>query len=224
MSVEEEMASSMNQNIESEDLHQKLREMVAAACEHPPGSLKRQQLLNQLVYQMQQSGRIWRGWGSVSDEDYEDALQQTWLWFCQNLSQYNSEKGGVINWFNIHLKGRLLDIHRRIAQQQATRVTYFDQELDFIDNLPALGKAQPILEETLEWIKTQGTLRSLHLCSCPQINCQVLLLRRLPPEEKTWHEIAREFGVAAVTLSSFYRRKCFPCLLAFGRLQAYIDT
>ncbi|MGB6294814.1 MAG: sigma-70 family RNA polymerase sigma factor [Rivularia sp. (in: cyanobacteria)] len=212
----------------SEGLNERLIQLATEIKKHPKGSLKRQQLLNQLIYQMQQSGRIWLG-GEMNPQYYEDALQQTWFWFCKNIDNYDASKASIITWLNSHLKFRLLDIRQQLAIDKKTRATKpKDEELDFIDvvnNLPAPEKPQPILEETQKWIETEGSkLRSLHVRSCPHINCQVLLQFKLPPNEKTWRELAEKFGKRESTLNHFYNHKCFPCLLAFGRAQGYIDT
>ncbi len=212
----------------SEDLYQKLNQLVAEIQQHPSGSLKRQRLLNQLIYQMQQSGKIWLGAG-IPPQYYEDALQQTWLWFCKNLYKYDASQANVLTWFNAYLKFRLLDIRQEIAKEKKTRVTKSKDEesnsIDPIDNLPAADKVPPILEETLQWIETQGSeLSSLHVRSSPHINCQVLLKHKLPPNAKTWRELAEKFGKRESTLNHFYNHKCLPCLLAFGKAQGYIDT
>lgn len=214
--------------IYSENLNERLNELLAAICQHPYGSLKRQRLLNQLIYHMQQSGKIW-GRGDILPQYYEDALQQTWFWFCRNIHKYDASQANVVTWFNAHLKFRLLDIRQEIAKEQKTRVNKLQDEesnlVDPVDNLPAPEKPQPILEETLKWIETQGsTLSTLHVRSCPHINCQVLLKDKLPPDVKTWRDLAEKFGKRESTLNHFYNHKCLPCLLDFGRAQGYIDT
>ncbi|MEO1186411.1 MAG: sigma-70 family RNA polymerase sigma factor, partial [Cyanobacteria bacterium J06636_27] len=93
----------------SESLNEQLNRLATAVCQHPQGSLNRQRLLNQLIYQMQQSGKIWLG-GDIIPQYYEDALQLTWFWFCKNISKYDASQANVITWFNAHLKFRLLDI------------------------------------------------------------------------------------------------------------------
>ncbi|MEA5598395.1 sigma-70 family RNA polymerase sigma factor [Rivularia sp. UHCC 0363] len=214
--------------IHSENLNQQLNQLATEVCQHPKGSLKCQRLLNQLIYQMQQSGKIWKG-NDIREQYYEDALQQTWFWFCKNIHNYDASQANVITWFNVHLKYRLLDVRREIAEEEKTKATNLKYEesnpIDPIDNLPAPDKPQPILEETLEWIETQGSeLRRLHVRSFPHINCQELLKSKLPPDAKTWRELAEKFGKRESTLNHFYHHKCFPCLLAFGRAQGYIDT
>lgn len=212
----------------SEGLNEQLNQLATEVCQHPRGSLKHQQLLSQLIFQMQQSGKIWLG-GDLIPQYYEDGLQQTWLWFCKNIHKYDASQANVITWFNSHLKFRLLDIRQEIAKDKKTRITKSKHEelnfIDPIDNLPAPSKPQPILEETLEWVETQGSeLRSLHVRESPHINCQVLFQHKLPPDAKTWRELAEKFGRRESTLNHFYNHKCLPCLLAFGRAQGYIDT
>lgn len=212
----------------SESLNEQLNQLATEVSQHPHGSLKRQQLLNQLIFQMQQSGKIWLG-GEVIPQYYEDALQKTWFWFCKNIENYDASQASVITWFNSHLKFRILDVRQEIAEEKKRRATKSEHEelnfIDPVDNLPAPDKPQPILEETLEWIETQGSeLRSLHVRSSPHINCQELFKHKLPPDAKTWRELAEKFGKRESTLNHFYNHKCLPCLLAFGRAQGYIDT
>ncbi|MEO1428072.1 MAG: sigma-70 family RNA polymerase sigma factor [Cyanobacteria bacterium J06633_8] len=212
----------------SESLNEHLNQLATEVSGHPRGSLKRQQLLNKLIFRMQQSGKIWVA-GDIIPEYYEDALQKTWFWFCKNINNYDPSQANVITWFNAYLKFRILDIHREIAEENNSRVHKSeDDELNFKDavaNIAAPKKPQPILEETLEWVESQGSeLRRLHVRSSPHINCQELFKHKLPPNEKTWRELAEKFGKRESTLNHFYNHKCLPCLLAFGRAQGYIDT
>ncbi len=64
-------------------------------------------------------------------------------------------------------------------------------------------------------------LRRIHIRDRPDINCQVLIADRLPPEIP-WSELAQKYGVAIATLSNFYQRQCFPLLLNFGKSQGYL--
>ena len=217
--------STQNQ---TDELHDQLRQLVAETCCHAKGSLARQKSLNRLVWRIQQSGKLLRGTGVLH---YEDALQQTWLYFCRNLCEatttdpYDPERASVLTWINAHLKRRLQDIYQEAAKQKAVRAggQMFDDVLDPLKKLPARPEPPPILEDIREWIDKEGSrLQQIHLRDRPDVNCQVLLLHRLP-SETSWEELARAFGVAIPTLSSFYQRKCFPLLLEFGKSQGYID-
>ena len=73
------------------------------------------------------------------------------------------------------------------------------------------------------WVKTDpdGELQKVHIEGHPEVNCQVLLLKRLPPETP-WKALAAEFGLSVGSLSSFYARKCLPRLRAFGQSEGYL--
>ncbi|MDX2231589.1 MAG: hypothetical protein NW220_18270 [Leptolyngbyaceae cyanobacterium bins.349] len=76
-----------------------------------------------------------------------------------------------------------------------------------------------LLEEVIEWVKTDSdrNLQQTHLKNRSDVNCQTLILLRLPPETP-WKEISAQFGVSIPTLSSFYRRNCIPYSRKFVQL------
>lgn len=206
-----------------------LRQLVIATCSQPRGSLERQRRLNQLIWHIQRSGKLLRGSGVPN---YEDALQQTWLYFCRNLCEavtadpYDSTKASVITWINAYLKRRLQDNYQAVAEQQAKTLSWqpsdLDDSADPIAQLPARPDVPPILDEIQAWLERDGKqLRRIHVRDRPEINCLVLIQRRLPPET-SWEQLAQEFGVAIATLSNFYQRECFPRLLSFGQSQGYL--
>jgi hypothetical protein len=122
----------------------------------------------------------------------------------------------------------LSDRQREVLQQQAERalgqVTETGELLNPIGNLPAPANPPPILEEIREWVEREGTqLRRIYVRDRPDVNCQVLILRRLPPET-AWETLSQEFGVAIATLSNFYQRECFLRLLMFGQSQGYLNS
>ncbi len=55
-----------------------------------------------------------------------------------------------------------------------------------VDTLEASTEIPPILEVTRQWVETdpQGELRRIHIQGHPKVTCQVLILKRLPPETK----------------------------------------
>ncbi|BAT55840.1 hypothetical protein NOS3756_48340 [Nostoc sp. NIES-3756] len=195
-----------------------LTALVKETCQHPRGSIERQKGLHEIIWRIQQSGKLLRGTGV---RDAEDAIQKTWLYFCLNLCEattseepYNSEKGNVITWLNSYLRYRLKD---NIVSDNDI------EELDPSDFIPARPEPPPILEEIEEWIKQEAhNLRRIYVSNRPDINCLVLIKRRLPPEA-SWKELSQEFGVPIATLSGFYQRHCFPRLLNFGKSQGYFD-
>jgi hypothetical protein len=210
------------------DLDRQLRTLVDKACSHPQGSAVRQKSLTQIIRTIER--KLWREYTA----GYEDALQQTWLYFCRNICEattgerYNPDRASLITWLNNYLKRRLQDV--QIGEHQAKRDFVPSQRqgengetIDVIEQQPAPPDIPPILEELRMWAETDrdGTLVSTHIKGHPQVNCQLLILRRLPPET-SWEKLSQELGIAIPTLSAFYQRKCMPKLHNFGESEGYV--
>lgn len=205
------------------ELDQQIRELVAEACGHPPGSPLRQRKLTQVIRLV--SSKLWKE--SVSY--YQDALQQTWIYFCKNIcAAYDPNLASVPTWLNAYLKRRLQDGYiaaQKQAQQEIPSWQNQDGEwVNVADTLPDLrGDVEPIWEKVRVWAKEDqdGELRQIHIEGRPEITCQVLILRRLL-SETSWKALSEEFGIAIPTLSSFYRRQCMPRLRKFGETEGYM--
>ncbi len=199
-----------------------LYRLITRTCQHPPDSLDRQRGLTQVVQAIIKSGKLWQD----SSPDYDDALQQTWLYLCRNLCEattakqaYDPDRSSVITWLDRYLKQRLEDLRREGYQKSNTA------SLD-AENTPtpiAPPPVPPILDEVKEWVRidANGELSRTHVKGHPEVNCQTLILRRLPPRH-SWEDLSKEFGVPITTLNSFYRRQCFPRLRKFGEHQGYL--
>lgn len=212
-----------------DELEERLRQLVTETCRYPSGSTKRQQGLTQIVRLIIKSSKLWKENATY----YEDALQQTWLYLCRNLCEsktgdrYSSDRGTVITWLNGYLRWRIQDWRTQEQTRQAQ--TAFGQRLgmdktvDPVEMLEASPDIPPILEVTKRWAETdpEGELSSIHIQGHPQLTCQFLILRRLPPET-SWKALAAEFNLSISTLSSFYQRQCIPRLRNFGKLQRYL--
>ncbi|MEH1768685.1 MAG: sigma-70 family RNA polymerase sigma factor [Nostoc sp.] len=211
---------------------EQLRRLVTEACGHKPGSPQRQKLLTQIIRLT--ASRLWR----ETTPYYQDALQQTWLYFCRNVCEgltgqiYDPNYGSVVTWLNAYLRRRLQDFYLNQNREQATTVPQrirqstsggISEAIDPIDNLPASPQAPPILEDLEMWAQTDsnGELRGIYIKGRPDVNCQVLILRRLPPEV-SWRELSEEFGLSIPTLSSFYQRQCLPRLRKFAELEGLL--
>ncbi|MBD6616114.1 sigma-70 family RNA polymerase sigma factor [Komarekiella sp. 'clone 1'] len=214
------------------EFDEQLRCLVAKACGNPLGSPQRQKLLTQIIRLT--AGRLWR----ENTPYYQDALQQTWLYFCRNVCEgltgqiYDPTYGSVVTWLNAYLKRRLQDFYLNQHREQITTVPLRlhqsksgenSEIIDPIDNLPATPQAPPILENLEIWAKTDadGELRRTHIKGHPEVNCQVLILKRLPPEV-SWRELSEEFNLSIPTLSSFYQRQCLPRLRKFAELEGLL--
>jgi len=210
-------------------LEAQLRELVTITCKHNHNSIERQQGLTKIVRIIGKSGKLWKD----TSPYYEDALQKTWLYFCRNLceantgEQYDPNRSSVITWLNAYLRRRLQDFrlqdYETLAQTASLQVTEGDEVIDSIAALAAPPDIPPILEMTITWAKTDsdGELSRVHIQGHPRVNCQVLILQRLPPET-SWEKLSEEYGISISTLTSFYRRQCIPRLRQFGESQGYL--
>lgn len=212
-----------------DELEEQLHQLVAETCRYPLGSIKRQQGLTQIVRLIIKSGKLWRD----NAPYYEDALQQTWLYLCRNLCEnttgdkYSSDRGMIVTWLNGYLRWRLQDYRTQEQTRKAQTATGqhlgIDKPVDPVETLEAPPDVPPILEITQQWVETDpdGELGCIHIQGHPQLTCQVLILRRLPPET-SWKVLAAEFNLSISTLSSFYQRQCIPRLRNFGKSQRYL--
>ena len=212
-----------------ENLNVKLHQLVSEACKHPAGSRERQKNLTKIIRLI--NSKLWRE--NVSY--YEDALQQTWIYFCQNLCEANTAKqaydpnrASVITWLNNYLKRRLQDHYLRVQKEKATQASVrkfgnAGDSFDLVANIPAPPQPPTLLPELKKWLAAdpENKLRKTHIQNHPEVNCQVLILRRLPPETP-WKQLEKEFGISAKTLSSFYQRKCLPYLREFAQSEGYL--
>lgn len=212
-------------------LRGQLDQLVTRACCHPPGSPERQKHLTRIVSLVRP--KLWR----ETTPYYQDALQQTWMYFCQNICEantgetYNSDRASLVTWLNFYLKRQLQQYSIEVQKQQARTVSASsnsvgsgeDLAIDPIDRLAAPPDVPPLLSEVREWVERDvtGELRRTHIANHPEVNCQVLLLRRLPPEIN-WKDLSKEFNLPISTLSNFYQRQCLPRLCQFGKAEGYL--
>ncbi len=163
-------------------------------------------------------------------------MQQTWIYFCRNLCEgdtaepYDPNGASVATWLNAYLRRRLQDFF--IKEREDIRITApprrfvgrsgEDPEFDPVDNLVSSPDIPPLLNAVRAWAESDltGELQS-HTKGSPAVTCQILILRRLPPES-SWKALSQEFGLPIPTLSSFYQRQCMPRLRKFGESEGYL--
>jgi hypothetical protein len=212
-------------------LEERLRQLVTQACSHQAGSATRQKHLTNIIRLI--TNKLWK----EHTPYYQDALQQTWVYFCQNICEgntgepYTPSRGSVITWLNFYLKRRLQDFYideqkqkAKIASSQTNQFSLGEEQTpNPVENLPANPDIPSLLEEVINWVQTDpdGELSSIHLTNHPNITVQVLILRRLPPEA-SWKDLSVEFNLSISTLSSFYQRQCLPRLRKFGETEGYL--
>lgn len=205
----------------------KLKErLVEEACKHPPGSAARQKNLTQIIRLV--TPQLWR----ENTPDYQDALQQTWLYFCRNIcvgkentgEPYDKSRSAIVTWLNFYLKKRLQDLYeRRLKEPTITSPPDLNKTSDPLENIPAEPDIPPLLEQVKQWVEADpnGELSRIHIINSSDVTAQVLILRRLPPET-SWKDLAAEYNLSISTLSSFYQRQCLPRLRKFGESEGYL--
>ncbi|MBX2864334.1 MAG: sigma-70 family RNA polymerase sigma factor [Leptolyngbyaceae cyanobacterium MAG.088] len=202
-------------------------QLACEACRHNMGSVERQRRLTQLIRLVKP--RLWHDHSPY----YQDALQQTWIYLCQNLCEgktakpYNPDIASVVTWLNAYLKFRLLDFERGIQTDRKRYISAYNDEggtTDIVEKLAAKPEIPPILERVQDWLEQNAhDFRRIHITNHPKINCYEMIRRRLPPEA-SWQSLEKEFGVSYKTLESFYRRQCKPRLREFGRTEGHLNS
>jgi DNA-directed RNA polymerase specialized sigma24 family protein len=216
------------------DLDQTLCQMLSEVCAAPLKSPERQQWLGEIYQLVMKSGRLWR----ESVPYYNDVVQEMWEYCCQHPETYDPSVCSVITWLNDHLKRYLRRYreansrqNRRLVNRSQFGMSPLDSEnsSDLIDTLPSPPDIQPLLEMwkiTLDWVNTDPdqVLRKTLFRKRSDINAQILILRRLPPETP-WLVLAQTFQLTpaeAKDLPKFYYRKCLFPLRQFGISQGFI--
>ncbi len=210
----------------------KLRHLVAEACRHPIGSPKRQAAFSEIFRLVMCSKKLWR----ESTPYYADALQEMWEYCFLKVDDpddgYQPDVCRVTTWLDNRLKKilrRYRDRSRRQLNRHAFAVQFEDgQVLDPVDNLMAPPDSQyaiDMLTHLLNWVTEDPdeVLRSRVCAKYPNVNAQTLLLRRLPPMEQSWGDIAVALGADKTYIAQWYSRYCNPFLRDWGRANGYID-
>ena len=201
-----------------------LFQLVLEACQYPRGNLKQQQCLTQIMRLVEQSKQLWH----EDTPGYEDALHNTWVHFGNNINQVSKGEtrdpqfNNVISWFNQSLQIHLRDCSNNCdnpKDQVHDGENHLPTEDDTILNESVQVKSnQSLLEATHRWIEADptGELQRVHIPNRPDINCQILMRRLLPPTT-SWEQLALEYDLDVTQLSRFYQRECLPRLSKFGR-------
>jgi hypothetical protein len=211
-----------------------LNQLICKACACTARSPERQLYLDQLIRQLTESGKLWQRAADIPEADFQDILQKSWIYLCRNLCEattaavpYDPTRSSVLTWINAYIKMRVLDYRLEQERRRAMYVTEKVMEdgtvIHPIDLLPAPNDAPSILQEILAWVERDSVaLCRVHVRDRPDIHCKTLILRRLPPDETSWQQLAQEFGLSEHTLRGFYRQKCLPPLKEAGRQLGYL--
>ncbi|MEM1307976.1 MAG: sigma-70 family RNA polymerase sigma factor [Cyanobacteria bacterium P01_D01_bin.71] len=216
----------------SQALHQQLKQLVEMACNSPVGSPERQVAFAEIVRLVMRSGKLWR----ESTVYYPDCLQEMWEYCFRYIDDpelgYDPSVCTVTTWLDDRLKKNLRRYRDRKSRQRKRYIsampTEAGQVVDPVDTLVSPADVYPALKmwsSLIRWVQAdpEQTLRSRKCLRYPQITAQVLLLKRLPPNEQSWDEIAAEFSADKTYISQWYSRYCNALLREWGRAEGHLD-
>ena len=216
----------------SQALNQQLKRLVETTCNSPVGSQDRQVAFAEIVRLVMRSGKLWR----ESTAYYPDCLQEMWEYCFRYIDDpelgYDPSVCTVTTWLDDRLKKNLRRYRDRKYRQQKRHVfamsTDTGQVVDPVETLAAPADAYPALKiwtSLVRWVQADPdqTLRNRKCMRYPQITAQALLLRRLPPNEQSWDDIAAEFSADKKYIAQWYSRYCNALLREWGRVQGYLD-
>lgn len=227
------MTSHMDCGDPIPDLNQQLQGLIVRACAHSLGSPERQAAFAEIVRLVMRSGKLWR----ESTAYYPDALQEMWEYCLQHIDDpekgYNPAVCTVTTWLDDRLKKNLRRYRDRKYRQHKRHLSPFrsddGQFVDPVETLVSPIDSQPALRmwsHLIAWVRQDPdqVLRSRVCMRYPQISAQTLLLRRLPPDEHSWDDIAAEFRADKKYIAQWYSRYCNSLLRDWGRTQGYLDS
>lgn len=195
---------------ETERLDEELKCLAIAAQRHPPLSKKRKQALTKLVHAILRSGELWRIRKNKSQfyqDVHADAVQELMLYICENIEEYDPERGSFMEWAVMLLSKRF--INKVISRARDKRIKEFPTKIaldTFLGNVISHEDSPSLSEELMTCIDLdpEGIFKCQHLRNNENVNFQILMKRRLSGE--TWKQISEDLEIEATTLSSFYQR------------------
>jgi hypothetical protein len=195
-----------------------------------PGSKERRLLLNLLVEAIQITDGFshpYRSYSSFSPDFYEyiykEAIQETLLYICQHIDQYNPNHN-VMAWVNFLLPKRFSDAQNKYMKQGITKlpkilrnITNGNQSegrIVFFNNAETLERfwkkeeAVSSSQELRNFIEEDpdGVFSKAHIVGRPDVNFKVMMLEKVWGG-KTWEYLAQQWQIDSIqTLSCFFNR------------------
>jgi hypothetical protein len=209
-----EWANEMRRNVFIEVLNDtQLKKLALEAQQHPHNSKLRQQALTELVNAIVLSSRLCHPHRWITPHDfyeliYEEAVNQTLVYVCQKLDNYDPQRGReqrFTNWVNFRLDKIMLECYNKFKQ----RVTPELLTLADLDSIVQVEETQTSRSELLRQCledDTNNIFKNEYIRNCPKANFRDIALATF--SGKSWEEISQEMDVKISTLSSFFQRSC----------------
>jgi DNA-directed RNA polymerase specialized sigma24 family protein len=215
---ENQQKSTSRVNRPMDELDKRLEQLALTAKNSPPKSGARRKALSKLINEVQNSNKVFcRGRYDFPEEVYNEALQETWLYICRNIENFDPSIGRVMTWINFILEKRFINVinrHTRQRQQQSLDepIRQNDGEGDFQRTLLDKIEETNFYARSPEWENVRllieedpdGRFQQKYIEGNPNANFQAIAIRRL--DEKSWKDISECFQIPIPTLSTFYQR------------------
>jgi DNA-directed RNA polymerase specialized sigma24 family protein len=215
---ENQQKSTSRVNRSMDELDQRLQELALAAKNFPAKSRARRKALTKLINEVQNSNKIFcRGRFDFPPEVYNEALQETWLYICQNIENCDPSIGRVMTWINFILERRFINVINRRARQGQQQsldepIRQNDSEGDFQRTLLDRIEETNFYTRSPEWENLRslieedpdGKFQLKYIEGNPSANFQAIAIKRL--NEESWKDISLFFQIPVPTLSTFYQR------------------
>lgn len=225
-----------------------LRQIIAAVCQHPDGSMERRKAMHQLLSYIQRLP----GLAKCSHPDYPDVLNATLAMVSTRIQEFqprsDSLSSSLATWINYGLRHRYrilelyqhnpsdtLSLDNSILKEEGRKETFTDIVADphpstiweieaQIEQWQQQEKYVSVGVKMWQYIEQdpEGRLRDCHPRQNPECNCQLLSQRMLlknPPDKLP--AFAREFNIPYQTLVSHWRNRGLPLLQAIARELGY---
>lgn len=190
----------------------RLKQLALEIQKLPAPSEWRQHLLGELIKAIRLSGRLCRPHRTKFSPSfyellYEEAVNETLIYVCQNIDKYDPERGitkKFITWVNFHLDKLVIDCRRRFGNVE----TNFSFSLTELEKIEVPQNSYPLSDLIRDYIEedAENLFKLAQIEKQPEANFRAIALARF--SGKSWEEISEELGVVVPTLSSFYQRCC----------------
>ncbi len=191
----------MNDEIE---LDRRLKQMVLTAQQHPAQSRERQKTLDTLVKDILSSGELSpTGNNSFSQDNYDEALQNVLMYFCQHIEIYDFTQGFLISGLKaLMFKKFYREVKYKELEKSSKKIT-LSSELEEQILIQSKSYLSEILIKCIQ-IDPENIFRERYIENYPNANFQALVGLRI--EKFSWQEISVIMGIKPSTLRKFYQR------------------
>lgn len=195
--------------------------LMNQARQQPKRSRKQRKLLNQMIFVIQRSPRLYRAKDILRgksqaeyDDIYGEALQRALTEIASKLMDYDENQKTVMGWVKFYISMRTYDVLREIKKKR-------DREKPLLpgtDHPPSKGQDINAAKMLINCLRQKIETNQQKLCDIgmtykgykTDINAYNLLVFLLPLEfdPKSLSALAEENGIEPKPVKRFYRDRC----------------